>query len=257
MAYEENQLTKAERRALKKEQKQIDAEKQLQQARTNRLLTYLIVIGVVIGLAWFGYSRYTPVPQEAVDQPTDEVTKQDWLLGNADASVILVEYSDFQCPACKAYREVIAGLHESFADDQLAIVFRHFPLKTIHPQATLAAEAAEAAGKQGKFWEMHDAIFDGQQEWSGSRNTKQAFREYARDLDLNVDQFMEDLESQEVRTAVEADYQSGIKLRINSTPTFFINGERIGNPQGLEAFKTLINEQLQMATGSAEPEETL
>jgi protein-disulfide isomerase len=252
MEYEAPQLTKAERRALKKDRKREEEEKQQQQSKMKRWMTYLAMAAVVVGLGWLAYSRYTPIPAEEVNKPVSEITETDWVKGNREAKVVLVEYSDFQCPACKAYRELIEALQENYSKDQLALVFRHFPLKTIHPQATLAAQATEAAGNQGNFWEMHDVLFENQAEWSGKREAEEMFISYATQLGLDENQFKQDLKSKEVQVAVEADYRNGMSLRINSTPSFFVNGERIANPQGLEPFQAIIDEALRSATESGE-----
>jgi protein-disulfide isomerase len=249
---EQQPLTKAERRALKKEKKKMA--QQGSQSPISRLTTYIVIGLIVLGLGWIWYSRSTPATEQAA-LPMDTVAESDWRLGNADAKVTFIEYSDFQCPACKAYRDLIEGLHEKYDDSQLAIVFRHFPLKTIHPQATLAAQAAEAAGKQGKFWEMHDLLFDNQADWAGKRNAEELFVTYAKSLELDEQQFLADISAGETKAAVENDYRSGVSNRINSTPTFFLDGERIGNPQSIEEFSQLIDEKLLAATESATTEE--
>jgi len=130
-------------------------------------------------------------------------------------------------------------LSEEFGD-KLAIVYRHFPLTSIHPNAKSAAFAAEAGGKQGKFWEMHNLIFENQSEWKDKRKPDEIFINYAQRLNLNIDQFKTDLASKEIRQKVENAYQNAVRLGLNSTPTFFLNGKKITNPRNYEEFKNLI-----------------
>jgi protein-disulfide isomerase len=181
--------------------------------------------------------------------PVAEATDKDWVKGNPDAEVVIVEYADLQCPACKLYSSVMSDLAVKYASEA-AFVYRHFPLKQIHLQAVTAAHAAEAAGLQGKFWEMHDKLFETQELWSNNRGAKNMFADYAGELGLDVERFKRDMNSKEVRAKVEAHYLNGLENRLNSTPSFFINGERIENPQGLEAFSQLIDQKLIEATAS-------
>jgi len=166
-----------------------------------------------------------------------------WTKGNSDSKVILVEYSDFQCPACGAYYPLVKQLTEEFGD-RIKFTYRHFPLSQIHKNAAPAARAAEASGKQGKFWEMHDLLFENQSRWSESSDVHAVFESYAQRLDLNIDQFKSDMKSKEIMEKVESDYQSGVASRVNGTPTFFLNGKKFDNPRSYEQFKTIITEAL-------------
>lgn len=174
-----------------------------------------------------------------------EVTDEDTYLGNKDAKVTLVEYSDFQCPACKAFEDIVKQLQESYSAEDLKIVYRHFPLRSIHPNADLAAQAAEAAGEEGKFWEMKDLLFKNQAEWSKEKDPRGLFGAYAKSLGLDVAEFDEDLlPEDDSKERVEKDYQSGVALGVNSTPTFILNGVVLKNPQNLDEFKKLIDAEL-------------
>lgn len=174
-----------------------------------------------------------------------EVTDEDTYLGNKDAKVTLVEYSDFQCPACKAFEDIVKQLRESYSAEDLKIVYRHFPLRSIHPNADLAAQAAEAAGEEGKFWEMKDLLFKNQAEWSQEKDPKGLFGAYAKEVGLDVAEFDEDLlPEDDSKERVEKDYQSGVALGVNSTPTFILNGVVLKNPQNLDEFKKLIDAEL-------------
>ncbi len=198
------------------------------------------IVVFVAGMAWIGNV------QDHANDPqllTVAVNDQDWFEGGKNASVTIVEYSDFQCPACAAYYPVMKELNAAFGD-QIKIVYRNYPLTQIHANAQLAAQAAEAAGIQGKFFDMHDLLFAGQSTWSTLPNPADTFTSYATSLGLNIDQFNADLTSSAVRTAVADDVRSGMSANVTGTPTFFLNGERIENPQGLQPFTELINAAL-------------
>jgi protein-disulfide isomerase len=138
--------------------------------------------------------------------------------GNINAVITLVEYGDFQCPNCRrAYPLVKRLLKEK--GDELNFVFRNFPLTSIHPLAFSAAVSAEAAGKQGKFWEMHDLIFENQH-----KITAHFIMLLAEGIGLNITQFEQDLQSEEIRTKIEKDFNSGILSGAKKTPSFFLNG---------------------------------
>ena len=145
--------------------------------------------------------------------------------GKADSKVIFVEYGDFQCPSCGAAHPQIKSVIEEYKD-KIAFVYRNFPLTSIHPNARVAAASVEAAGLQGKYWEMHDLIFESQNEWSnlsGDERTAQ-FSSYAASLSLDKEKFLTDLASSSVTKKISFDQAIGKKLGVDSTPAFYING---------------------------------
>ena len=144
----------------------------------------------------------------------------DHSIGPADAPVTLVEYVDFQCPYCKAAHFEISRLR-SAAPAQVRFIFRHFPLHHLHEFAELGAEAAEAAGAQGRFWEMHDLLFEHQEDLGPA-----GVRALARMLELDTDRFKADLESRRFRARIEEDLRSGQQSGVHGTPSFFLNGEK-------------------------------
>lgn len=164
--------------------------------------------------------------------------------GATESKVTLIEYGDFQCPACKSYHPVLQQLKEEYGD-RVTFQFRHFPLTQIHPNAFIGARAAEAAGKQGKFFEMHDLLFENQEAWSTAPNPTVVLENYAEQLGLNVDQFKTDMNSAEVAATINADAKAAQAAGGNSTPTFVLNDTRIEkNPQSLEEFKKLLDDEL-------------
>lgn len=233
------QSTKQERRELRQQEKaKEERQRKLKRLYRHIALWLLVVLGVGGGI--FGMVKLASRPPSETGPvvAVDSVNIDDWIKGNRDAKVVLIEYSDFQCPACAFYYPLLKKFSEEFGD-KIAIVYRHFPLPN-HQNAKPAAYAAEAAGKQGKFWEMHDIIFDSQKDWKDRRNADEIFINYAQTLNLNIDQFKTDFASKEIRKKVEGAYQNGIGLGLNSTPTFFLNGKKLANPRNYEDFRNII-----------------
>ena len=170
------------------------------------------------------------------------ITENDHIKGNNESAITLVEYSDFQCPACGDYYPLLKQLNEEFGDNIL-FAYRHFPLQQ-HQNAKPAAIASEAAAKQGKFWEMHDMIFENQDKWSEEKNAEEIFMGYAQKLGLDEAQFKNDLASQETKEKVDDDYKGGIKARVNATPSFFLNSKIINTPRNYNEFKQLIQQAI-------------
>jgi protein-disulfide isomerase len=145
--------------------------------------------------------------------------------GGASAKVIMEEYGDYQCPPCGLLYPDLKTLEKEYGD-QIRFVFRQFPLQ-MHQHAFLAAHAAEAAGLQGHFWEMHDMLYQNQLNWSVAADARPVFLQYARMLGLDVDRFTRDLDSQEVADIVTADIEHGKSIGVEGTPTVFINGRQL------------------------------
>jgi protein-disulfide isomerase len=146
--------------------------------------------------------------------------EMDHHLGPLKAPVTLVEYGDFECPYCGVVESVILQLIKEYRSD-ICFVYRHFPLSGIHPDAEIAALASEAAGKQDQFWEMHHKLFENQENIS-----KDNIFNFARDLNLDMEQFEYDLQSYDIMEKVQNDVRSAKESGVESTPTFFINGIR-------------------------------
>jgi protein-disulfide isomerase len=151
---------------------------------------------------------------------TVPMSMKDHITGKKNAPVTLLEYGDFECPYCGQAYPIVERIREIEGDD-LRFVFRHFPLTQIHPHALPAALAAEAAGKQKKFWEMHHLFFENQNALEDGDLVA-----YAEELGLDLGQFVRDMQAPDVRQKVREDFLSGIRSGVNGTPTFFINGFR-------------------------------
>jgi protein-disulfide isomerase len=173
-----------------------------------------------------------------MEQPrlTVPVGPHDHVRGPADAPVTLVEYGDYECPYCGRAYPVVKRLEQAFGD-QLRFVFRNFPLTQSHPHAEQAAEAAEAAGAQGKFWQMHDMIYEHQQAL-----TTADLRHYAAVLGLNQREFDQALRQHTYADRVREDFMSGIRSGVNGTPTFFINGVRYDGPADFDSMSAAIQQ---------------
>ncbi len=232
------QLTKRERKELRRQEKAQEAlarDRSLAAKRwTKRFAIILLIAGSIGGIFWYGATRPT-VPTSALLT----VAEDDWIKGNKEAAVTVVEYLDFECEACGAYYPVVKRLSEEFKNE-VRFVNRYFPLPG-HKNSQTSARAVEAAGKQGKYWEMHDIVFENQNSWGEKQApTPTVFEGYAEKLGLDMTKFKTDVASEEVKNRIERDKNSGEKLGIQGTPTFFLNGEKIQNPRGYEDFKILI-----------------
>ncbi|MCW3124907.1 MAG: DsbA family protein [Bacteroidetes bacterium] len=154
------------------------------------------------------------------------VTDKDDQTGNLKGKAVLVEYGDYQCPHCGHAFPLVKKLLQEMGED-LHFVFRNFPLSEVHPLAYDAALVAEAAGRQGKFWEMHDMIFKRQ-----ITMTEDSFAQYVSTLKLDPKRMQADIADQAIIAKVEDDFESGVKSGVNGTPTFFLNGERLNSYDG-------------------------
>jgi protein-disulfide isomerase len=158
--------------------------------------------------------------------------------GEASAPVVLEEYGDFQCPPCGALYPLMKKIEGEYGT-RLRVVFREFPLAKIHKNALDAARAAEAAGLQGRFWEMHDMIYEKQGNWNVMPDARPVFQEFARELKLDLDRFNSDMDSLQVNSRISADMSRGDSLGVKGTPTIFLNGQEVApdnvTPEGLRA----------------------
>ena len=206
--------------------------------------TFLWVIGVVVVIIILmllgrGGPDIEPPFELGVLHPLDNIK------GNASSTIVFMEYSDFQCPACRAYYPIMRELMTEFGD-RVLFVFRHFPLTGIHPNAEFAARAAEAAGRQGKFWEMHDLLFEKQNEWAGVAEILPTFESYALLLGIDIQKFKEDFTAEDVKNFVRAERLHAVTSGLQGTPSFFINGEQIQNPSSAEEFRLIILKKLEL-----------
>ena len=175
--------------------------------------------------------RFGPVKKNEFD------LKDAPLRGDPNAPVTIVEFSDFQCPHCKRLQPLLERLLDDYRG-QVKLYFKNYPITRMHPYAEIAAQAALAAGRQGKFWAFHDKLFAGDQE----KESPSDLEKIAKDLKLDVKKWRSDLDAQ--RSAVERDHAEGERVEINATPTVFINGRQYHGPHIYEDLKDWVDEEL-------------
>jgi protein-disulfide isomerase len=174
---------------------------------------------------------------------SDLVRSDSNVLGPSGAKATLVEFGDFQCPACSRVEPVIQQIKADY-QGKIRLVFRHFPLD-FHNNALPAAQASEAAGEQGKFWEFHDLLYKNQSDWSASPNSIDYFERYASELKLDVKIFKESFQSNKFKSKIDKDKKDGNAFGVEGTPTFYLNGKKVVNDYSLSAFKQEIDKLLQ------------
>jgi protein-disulfide isomerase len=166
------------------------------------------------------------------------VSERDQQQGNKKAPIILVEYGDYECPYCGQAYPVIKQLQQHFKDN-LLFVFRNFPLAEIHPHAQTAAQVAEASGLQGRFWPVHDLIFENQEDLSHRQ-----LAAYARSAGVDLEKLSMDMNTRNILNKIEQDMDGGIRSGVNGTPTFFINGSRHDADHTFNALKIAMEQHL-------------
>lgn len=197
-----------------------------------------IFIGVIVAVV--GFWVLTAPSEEAKGTPTNHV------LGAGTSGVVLTEYADFQCPACSQYFPVLQQVKERYGDI-ITFQYRHFPLESLHKNARAAARAAEAASIQGKFWEMHNILFEQQAVWQDTSDPLSTFEGYAKQIGIgDVAKFTTDYRSSSVNAIINADLDEGRALGADATPTFVLNGKKLDEnpPALLAAFIALIDEAI-------------
>jgi len=203
-------------------------------------------LGLLIGYFVWGYDAGSPKVIEVEDAPAaGEVRRVDVPTegfpseGPDDAPIVIVEFSDFQCPFCtKWHNETYLPLMEEYPD-QIKLVYRNFPLISIHPDAYLSAEAAMCAGDQGRYWDYHEALFE-----SVYGLGTDALYQYAEDLGLEIDGFTLCLDEHKYKDFVRADMEYAMSIGVQSTPTFYVNGIPIVGAQPIQVFRSVIDDEL-------------
>jgi len=237
-------MTKKEKKEARKQEWQEKLKKQEQNSKLKKFGIWTTVAIVLIA-AVYGLLQIANSPQttNTSSSKLPEITKDDPKTGSSSAKVTLVEYSDFQCPACAAYYPMVKQLLSEY-NGKIYFVYRYFPLTATHQNAMISSLAAYAANLQGKFWEMHDMLFQTQNSWASSPKARETFIGYAKKLDLDIDKFKTDLESDRGKNFINDTYSKGLAIGVNSTPTFFLNGVKIQNPRTYDDFKNLILNEL-------------
>ena len=229
----------------------------------KRALPFVIIIVVMVaavGVAWrLKQSSVTP-PPSPTPVPTASSTKTPppvsepgaqppHARGLSSAPVTIEEFGDFQCPPCGALHPILKSLETEFGPARLRVIFRQFPLVPAHAHALAAARASEAAGLQGKFWEMHDLLFENQKAWSDAFDSKTIFEGYATKIGLDVEMFRRDIGSEAVERRVFLDGKRAHALGVQGTPTVIMNGREVPFESLMQAdrLRTVINAELAAA----------
>jgi protein-disulfide isomerase len=201
----------------------------------KRLLPFAIIVIVLVGAVVAGWvvlrssrnSGSTPTPNPGSDVKGAEPPH---MRGNPNAVVTIEEFGDFQCPSCGSYHPEMKKIESEFGD-KLKVIFRELPLLPMHEHALMAAQAAEAAGLQGKFWEMHDLLYESQAKWVEQKDLVPVFVDYAKQIGINPDQFMKDLNGENVAQRIFQDGKRAHSFGLKGTPSFFVNGKEAKDEQ--------------------------
>ena len=217
----------------------------------------LVTAAVIIAGAYSSGTSSNAANSTFVATTAPAITAVDWSEGNPNAKVTLVEYGDFECPACGQYYPLVQQLVQNYSST-VRFVFRNFPLYTVHPFAGISAQAAEAAGLEGgaaKYWAMNGLLYTKQGEWSTNANltpaqvVSQYLDGYAQSLGLNVATFHSDMNATSVAQKIQDDAAGGTAAQLDHTPTFFINLKQIPNPTGLADFEKTLDAAVASSAG--------
>src|SRR3989344_4283449 len=201
-----------------------------------------------VGIGFFALLAFLIYNTNSGAQPVVDsallIGQGSYMTGTKEAKVNVVEFGDYQCPACAYASPILQQLVKAYKDNQnVNFVFRNFPLPQ-HSNAMISAEAAEAARDQGKFLEMSEMLYDRQNEWSGNPKALELFAGFAKELGLNVKTFTDSVSQEKFKDIINKDRSDGQALGVNSTPTFFINGEKFQGGLNFDVFKKKIDDQL-------------
>ena len=196
----------------------------------NTIILVVASVAIIIGFLYLVFTTSNTPTQSKSYKVAKEVFKTDHIKWSPDKKIVLVEYSDFQCPNCKLWNDFFKQLEKSNSPEfkkiaeKVTFIYRNFPLETIHKNGLAASYTAEAAGLQGKFYEMHDLLFEKQAEWSVIKDPTNFFIGLSKSLKLDSEKFKIDITSSDVKKKVEADKASGNQANVNSTASFYLNG---------------------------------
>jgi protein-disulfide isomerase len=204
-----------------------------------------VIVIVLVGIfAITNHKSNTGTNTSSSNKPSQHIE------GQGKTGVTLVEYGDYECPYCGAYYPVVKQIQSEY-NTQIYFQFRNFPLVSIHQNAFAGARAAEAASLMGKFWEMHDLLYENQNQWSSASDPTTFFNQYAQQLGLDANTFKQDYGSDQVNNVINADMAVGNQLGINATPTFYLDGKQIQVAIQASSFETLINSEIAKKAGLA------
>ncbi len=240
---DEHKLTKKEKKELRKLEWQEKAKTEARNAKIKKFSLWAGIATIFLLVTFVLFQAVTAPTTSTQNVNIAPISDRDITEGNPKAKVTLIEYADFQCPACAAYHSVVDQIVKDYKD-RLFYAYRMFPLKNSHPNALVSAEAAYAAYKQGKFTDYSNLLFQNQSNWVSLEDPRSTFIDYAKNLKLDIDKFQTDMNSSDTQKYVKDSENKALNEGINQTPTFFINGKMIQNPNGYDDFKKLIDAAL-------------
>jgi protein-disulfide isomerase len=219
------------------------------QRASKSYLPFIIIVVVLLvaiggGTLLFRASKRSVAPTQKATSSGLAGAKPPHVKGSENAPVTLEEFGDFECPPCGIFYPELKKLEADYSGDKLRIIFRQFPLPQVHKYALIAAYAAEAAGFQGRFWEMYDKLYSDQATWSKAPDPRPFLLDYARQIGLDVNRFVQDINSSEAQARVTLDQQRGHSLGVKGTPTIFINGRMLPPETTDKMLRDMIDEGL-------------
>jgi len=223
----------------KEEQRRIREQKQQAAARKAAIRRTASRLAAVIGIPLLVIAVLYGLSTRGTVYPPDQVADIDHTRGNPNGVTLMV-YADFQCPACATEAELLNRAWPRIQDD-VQLVYRHFPLTDTHPHAWTAALYAEAAGRQDRFWAMHDLLYANQTYWSGLRDVTEEFNGYLEQLGLDVEQALADMEDEALRQKVRNDQIGGTRAGVRGTPALFVDGRQVRTPGNVADLLALIS----------------
>lgn len=215
----------------------------------NTVLVSIVSIIAIFGFLFLVYSATNkPETTNTVYKEAKTITADDHVKWSPDKKHILVEYGDYQCPACKTYFTIIKSQIEASGSGMtdvtknITFVYRNYPLTNLHKHAMGAAQAAEAAGRQKKYYEMSDKIYESQEKWQGLGSATEFFVNLAKELKLDETKFKADMNSKAVKDKIQKDMVSGNTVTVQGTPTFYLDGKKLENITSFDDFKKILAE---------------
>ncbi len=215
----------------------------MEKDKTSTII-FVIVILITAALLFFLFLKKSDSNPNNKNANNDIETGTNPTIGPEDAPITIIEFSEYQCPYCEQNVEPMKQILEKYPDD-IRFIFRDFPLD-FHANARPAAYSAEAAGKQGKYFEYHDLLFEMQEDWSELNDATSKFIEYAKILELDIDKFKKDINSKGIKDNVDEDLKYGQSLGITGTPTIYINNNQLVGVQTFEALEEAVLEHLSL-----------
>lgn len=216
------------------------------------IITVLVIAAIITGAVLLSNRKSDTVNTEQSAQTSNNV------YGNLDGIVTVTEYGDFQCPSCGQFYPITKQVKEQLKD-KVKFEFKNFPLSQIHPNAIAAHRAAQAAANQGKFWEMHDLIYEGQNQWSSVTSPNSIFEQYASQIGLDLEKYKVDVSASDTLAIINADVAKGKELKISGTPTYLIDGEIVPDLSQIstvDSFVAFIQSKIDAKTNKQAPEES-